>query len=59
MLNGYSKSFIEKQIKESLKNVENTSNNSNKDKTEEIAELFLLYERGLERKLSALLKTWH
>jgi hypothetical protein len=34
MLNGYPKSFIEKEIKKISKKMENTPNNSNKEKTE-------------------------
>ena len=56
VLNGYPKSFIEKEIKKTLKEMENTPNNSNKDTTEGIAKLFLPYERGYGEKSNALLK---
>ena len=46
MLDGYPKTFIEKDIKKTLKKMENTTNNSNKDKSEGIVKLFLPYERG-------------
>ena len=56
MLNGYPKSFIEKEIKKTLKKMENTPNNSNKEKTEGIAKLFLPYERGYGEKIKRIAK---
>ena len=56
MLNGYPKSFIEKEIKKTLKKMENTPNNSDKEKTEGIAKLFLPYERGYGEKIKHIAK---
>ena len=56
MLNGYPKSFIEKEIKKTLKKMENTPHNSNKEKTERIAKLFLPQERGYEEKSKRIAK---
>ena len=56
MLNGYPKSFIEKEIKKTLQKMENTPNNSNKEKTEGIAKLFLPYERGYGEKIKRIAK---
>ena len=49
MLNGYPKSFIEKEIKKTLKKMENTPNNLNKEKTEGIAKCMVNFLKILKR----------
>ena len=56
MLNGYPKTFVEKEIKKTLKNMESTPHNSSKEKTEGIAKLFLPYEGGYGEKIKRIAK---
>ena len=56
MLNGYPKTFVEKEIKKTLKIMESTPHDSNKEKTEGIAKLFLPYERGYGEKIKRIAK---
>ena len=56
MLNSYPKTFVEKEIKKTLKNMESTPHDSNKEKTEGIAKLFLPYEGGYGEKIKRIAK---
>ena len=56
MLDGYPKTFIEKDIKKTLKKMENTLDNSTKEETEGIVKLFLPYEGGYGEKIKTIAK---